>query len=294
MKKIILILFLLSTKLTFGQIMNGGFEVWDTSYAACYNSDLISLFAVPNPSGGVANRWRAYYSPMSTCGIARTTDSYSGNYSLLLYNWYNYDFGIITYHDSLSYSPQYLQGYFKYITGGLNGLSHATAKVTLTRFNGTSNDTIAKGTYTFNSSTSFTPFQLNLNYISLLNPDSINIYIISANKNCGHDMICNLLYIDNLTLTNSPLGIKNFEPIKDIIKVYPNPFSSQTTLHTSKMFKNATLTVYNSIGLEIKQIKNIYGQTITLHRDNLPSGLYFIRLTQDNKVIATDKLIVTE
>jgi len=89
-------------------------------------------------------------------------------------------------------------------------------------------------------------------------------------------------------------------PVNDIskninqIKVFPNPFFAQTTLRTDNLFKNATLTVYNSFGQEVKQIINISGQSITLNRDNLPSGLYFIRLTQENKTLATGKLIITD
>lgn len=75
--------------------------------------------------------------------------------------------------------------------------------------------------------------------------------------------------------------------------IYPNPFSSQTTLKVNKNLKDAILTVYNLYGQTVAQIKNIDGQTVTLHRNNLHSGLYFIRLTQDSKVIATDKLIIT-
>lgn len=78
------------------------------------------------------------------------------------------------------------------------------------------------------------------------------------------------------------------------ISIYPNPFSSSTTLQTDKLFKNATLTVYNSFGQRVKHIINISEQTVTLFRDNLPSGLYFIRVTQDNKVITTDKLIIAD
>lgn len=74
--------------------------------------------------------------------------------------------------------------------------------------------------------------------------------------------------------------------------LYPNPFSTQTTFHTDKILKDATLTVYNFFGQSVKQIKNISGQAITLHLDNLISGQYFIRLTQDNKVIATEKLVM--
>jgi hypothetical protein len=46
-------------------------------------------------------------------------------------------------------------------------------------------------------------------------------------------------------------------------------------------------------GQTVKQIKNISGETITLYRDNLPIGLYFIQLTQDNKTY-TDKLVIAD
>ena len=77
-------------------------------------------------------------------------------------------------------------------------------------------------------------------------------------------------------------------------KVFPNPFSTVTTLQTDIILKSATLTIYNLYGQTVKQIKNISGQTVTLFRDNLSSGLYFIRLTQDNKIISADKLVITD
>jgi len=89
-------------------------------------------------------------------------------------------------------------------------------------------------------------------------------------------------------------GINEMEVHTKNINVYPNPFSSSTILKANENLKDATLTIYNSLGQLVKQIKNISGQTITLHRDNLPSGLYFIRLTQDNKVIKADKLIIID
>ena len=285
----LLIFFLLTAKLTFGQINNGGFEVWDSTYTACYDAQLINDFAVSDPSGGEVNDWSTYW-----CGTARTTDSYAGNYALILYTWYSYAEAIAEYHDSLSYRPQYLQGYFKYITGGINGISHGTAIVALTRFNGTSHDTIATGMYQFDSAVSFTPFQMTLNYISAAIPDSIYIYIINAANSCGQDAICNLLYLDNLILTDSPLGIVDLPSSEDALKIFPNPFSSQTTLYTDRIFNNATLTIYNSFGHVVKQIENISGQIINLDRDNLPSGLYFVQLSEENKTIAVGKLIITD
>ena len=153
MKKVIFICFLLSAKLAFGQT-NGGFEIWDSVYTALYAPQLDTSFGVPNPMAGALNSWTFDWS--GSFGIFRTTDSYSGNYSLLLSNWYNGSYGNIYYNDTISYRPLYLHGYFKYITGGFNGLAQGTAKVILTRFNGTSNDTIGTGNYLFDSFLSMT------------------------------------------------------------------------------------------------------------------------------------------
>jgi hypothetical protein len=82
---------------------------------------------------------------------------------------------------------------------------------------------------------------------------------------------------------------------KNSHSVYPNPFSVSTTLQTYQPLKDATLTVYNSLGQIVKEINDVSGQTITLYRDNLQNGIYFIRFTQpDNKVISADKLIITD
>lgn len=78
------------------------------------------------------------------------------------------------------------------------------------------------------------------------------------------------------------------------ISIFPNPFSSATIVQINNVLKDATLTVYNALGQQVKQLKNISEQTITFHRDNLPSGLYFIRLSQDSKVITANKLVITE
>lgn len=76
--------------------------------------------------------------------------------------------------------------------------------------------------------------------------------------------------------------------------IYPNPFSTQTTLQTDKLLYNATLTIYNLYGQQVRQMGNLSGQTIFFQRENLPSGIYFLRLMQDNKVIATNKVVITD
>jgi hypothetical protein len=78
-----------------------------------------------------------------------------------------------------------------------------------------------------------------------------------------------------------------------IFDIYPNPFSGETTFHTSENLKDASLIVYNSQGA-VKEIENISGQTFTFQRDNLRSGLYWIKLVQNNKVIAIKKIMISE
>jgi hypothetical protein len=82
--------------------------------------------------------------------------------------------------------------------------------------------------------------------------------------------------------------------LNENITVYPNPFSTQTILQTDNIFKSATLTIYNSVGQEVRRLKNITGETIVFHRDDLPCGLYFLQLAQDSKILKTAKIIITD
>ena len=98
-------------------------------------------------------------------------------------------------------------------------------------------------------------------------------------------------FLPHLSIT-SVNNMTNDKQIK--LEVYPNPFSSSSTLQTNKTLKGVTLTVYNLYGQQVKQIENIFGKTIIFYRENLSNGLYFIQLTQEHKIIATDKLVITD
>ncbi len=286
MKKIILIMFLLSTKLTFGQLINGDFEVWDTTYTGNYDSYLTSIFGVPNPKSGKINQWVT----SSPFGASQTTDSYSGNYSLILHNWYSEVNEWITYHQPISYRPQYLHGYFKYITGGINSrLSHGEAYVTLTKFNGTTNDTIAKGEFQFDSTVSFTPFQITLNYVSASNPDSITIYIINSKTMVGGNVVCQLLYIDDLILTNTSSGIENINSTEAFVKVYPNPSTGKFTFQTNSIEKTL-LNIFNAKGqLIISQ--SIPPSSNSIDLLGYADAIYFYELIANTGQIMKGKII---
>lgn len=95
------------------------------------------------------------------------------------------------------------------------------------------------------------------------------------------------------TLAEMISGINEIDNEKSI-SIFPNPFSFETVLKTKNGFKNISLSIYNSFGQQVKQINNISGPTINVQRDNLPSGIYFIQLADENNVITTLKLIITD
>jgi Secretion system C-terminal sorting domain len=89
------------------------------------------------------------------------------------------------------------------------------------------------------------------------------------------------------------LGMNEYSS-NTIFSIFPNPFISSTTIQTTDHLKNASLTICNAYGQPVKQVKNISGQNVSLSRDNLPRGLYFIKLIEANKIIAVEKLMITD
>lgn len=76
--------------------------------------------------------------------------------------------------------------------------------------------------------------------------------------------------------------------------IYPNPFNDFTTIQSNFILHNAELALFNVFGQKVKTINRISGNEIKIDRDNLASGIYFIRLTQDSEIITQNKLVITD
>jgi hypothetical protein len=77
-------------------------------------------------------------------------------------------------------------------------------------------------------------------------------------------------------------------------QLFPNPFNYSATIQTSSYLTYGTLRLYNYLGQLVKQIDRISGQTIILNRDDLPNGVYFLQLIQNNKIFSTKKIVITD
>ena len=89
-----------------------------------------------------------------------------------------------------------------------------------------------------------------------------------------------------------PLGIVE-KSNGNYFTIFPNPFNDVTTIRTVGDFQTANFTIYNAFGQAVKHFKTGVGETFILTRDNLSSGLYFIRLTEQN-LTSEQKLILIE
>jgi hypothetical protein len=99
----------------------------------------------------------------------------------------------------------------------------------------------------------------------------------------------------NNTLSNIlnvclPSGIKD-EAVENNINIYPNPFTSQTTISFSAEQKNTIIKITDLLGKEIKTI-NFIGRQLTLDKAEMKAGVYFVQITDEQKRICNKKIII--
>lgn len=103
----------------------------------------------------------------------------------------------------------------------------------------------------------------------------------------------------NAVATNIPgncasVGIPSVDASNgnEVVSISPNPFKNSTTLiiYNTSLINNAELKIYNVLGAEVMNT-SITKQLTTLCTTNLPSGIYFYKIINNNKTIQSGKLV---
>ncbi|MBL0340123.1 MAG: T9SS type A sorting domain-containing protein [Bacteroidetes bacterium] len=115
----------------------------------------------------------------------------------------------------------------------------------------------------------------------------LNIIDPSGTYPTGFDMVFK-------TYVTVSTNLVEAEELGTIVTVSPNPFSLETTLKTTSELRNGALEIVNELGALQSVVTGISGHEIPLSRNNLPAGIYFIRLTDENKLYEIEKLVVTD
>ncbi|MDF2456952.1 MAG: hypothetical protein K0R51_2945 [Cytophagaceae bacterium] len=88
------------------------------------------------------------------------------------------------------------------------------------------------------------------------------------------------------------LGVEEKENT-DLYTLSPNPSSEYVMLKSKNNLEQASITIYTIYGQEVKRIKGINGHSFILNRENLPSGVYLLRLDQGQHLF-TEKIIIKD
>jgi hypothetical protein len=77
----------------------------------------------------------------------------------------------------------------------------------------------------------------------------------------------------------------------DGISIYPNPFTSETTIAFDQEQIQATITVIDALGKNIRN-EQFSGKQFTFRKDDISSGVYFLRIENKLNQILYKKMIV--
>ncbi len=89
-------------------------------------------------------------------------------------------------------------------------------------------------------------------------------------------------------MSNEPIGIEELES-EDNVMIYPNPTARFFSVIFSKPV-TADIEIYNSLGAVVYKRKNLTDMN-NIELTKQPSGLYFVKIISNNKIVTTKKII---
>ena len=118
--------------------------------------------------------------------------------------------------------------------------------------------------------------------------------LISDSVLSGFTISVTLPKEDSILCTTA--GIQNHSEGIQQVSVYPNPFSETATLRITNpselRMKEVELTMYDMIGKQVHPSIIRNSDSFVIRRGNLPAGIYFYQLLNENEIIATGKLCI--
>ena len=131
---------------------------------------------------------------------------------------------------------------------------------------------------------------------SILTIDTVDASDVGANYNVVISGVCSPVAISkNASLTICVIdGIAaiDFGNTTQVVSIYPNPFTTSINviINDASQINAAEFRIYNALGTEVMK-STITKQLSTLETSKLPAGNYFYKVSFNNKIVQTGKLI---
>lgn len=130
-----------------------------------------------------------------------------------------------------------------------------------------------------------------LNYLMSQANDGFKIFCsVSMRDSVGNDRPALPVWLSYCESTTSIVETADQD---NTLKIYPNPFNTFAILQLDRIISNGEISIYNVFGQKVSTINNISDDKIKIQRDNLPVGVYFILLTENNKIISTGNFLIS-
>ncbi len=257
-------------------ILNGGFE--DSTITA---NDTVPL------------HWSA-----DQLGANFTTDAHSGDVAMMIWNWYYYVPGWISYGDALSQfsggglpisiTPDLLTGWYKYDYGENDGgLDSAVCEIFIyshQNFTG-ARDTIGRARYKLGPAAQYTPFTVPIIYsMPGIVADTIVLRFISsdsgfcANASSG---VCLYFTVDDVEVSTTT-GLREPLAPEALVQLYPSPSTAGFSIKVAESVAYPlALKLYALDGRQVFA-GSIAAPSSTEINPALPAGAYLWEMTDAN------------
>ena len=299
MKKLVLtfIAFICIGNFANGQtIPNNAFELWNSQTS-------IFGFELPENWIPVSNSIALSFGSPGPVSVSKNNNGRSGfALQLSTVNYQNAAYRGVAYSGTLDFSkiaslsdikggypftakPSVFKGFFKYTSVENDSATIATF---LTKFNGTSRDTIAKAVFSIkNNITEFTEFSVQFSYSNPgIDPDTC---IIAAVSSGSAPKVGSTLVIDDLSFEGNFLNA--FKPqLTNFTKAYPNP-ASEVLVLSNVPAKAASVEVTDIQGRIIERVQadDITNLNVWQYKD----GLYYYSVRdKEGNLLYNDKFSV--
>jgi hypothetical protein len=117
----------------------------------------------------------------------------------------------------------------------------------------------------------------------------LSVINYAANDSVGAPVLFNTIN-DSITINAIGTGITGESSFSGF-NIYPNPFTSQTTISFTENQKNTTIRIMDVVGKEIKTI-NFSGKQLIIEKGEMSKGIYFVEVTDENKKVVNKKIVL--
>ncbi len=185
--------------------------------------------------------------------------------------------------------PQSLNGWFRYLPapGDLSLMG-----IGLTRWNGTSRDTLSYDYLSRGSQPDWQTFTVPVNYQIQAQPDTMNVLFLSSNALSGTILEGSKLWLDNLWIEFDFTSVKQPDNQSKIRIV---ALENGKILGVSGVSSAGEVQVYNLNGSLVHGARmSSAGDSQTIDLPNLSSGIYAVRYISDSGEVKVQKILISQ